>query len=329
MKQPILVATEGADSSLGAVRLGCALAERHGVPLHLIAVAKPPAVAVATSLDPVLQPSFPMAPQRRHALRRAVVAQLQAAEPSPSVSSTVEIAVDAPAPAIVRHAAHVGAGMIILGRGRLDASERWLGRETALNVVHLAHVPVLVVPAEATALPRRALVAVDFSEYSLDAARSVREVLGDAPELHLAHATWAVATPNWEDERLWEETYQAGAEARLKELAAELAAEHGVRVETTLLIGEPAPALLRLADSSHADLIAVGSHGYGYFSRVVMGSVSTQLLRRAGRSLLITPPRQVTVEAIALPTSEAHATGAARAPVLQPGGNDTTMPVGS
>jgi nucleotide-binding universal stress UspA family protein len=184
----------------------------------------------------------------------------------------------------------------VLGPGRHALADRLFGSETALRVMRLAHVPVLAVPAEARELPRSAVVAVDFSEFSLHAAHSVVELLGEQVTLHLAHVTWSLATPDREQERTWEETYRAGAEVRLRELAAELAARHGVRVETALLEGEPAPEILRLAESVQADLIAAGSHGYGYFSRLVMGSVSTQQLRRAGCSLLIAPPRQAVVE---------------------------------
>jgi hypothetical protein len=43
-------------------------------------------------------------------------------------------------------------------------------------------------------------------------------------------------------------------------------------------------------------VIAAGSHGAGFLSRLVMGSVSTRLVRGATRMVLIAPPRTVPAE---------------------------------
>jgi nucleotide-binding universal stress UspA family protein len=327
MKQPILVATEGTESSLGAVRIGAALAQQSERPLHLIAVARPPLVTVAGSLDQVLQPSS-IGRARADRLRTAVVSQLQAAEHQPTMPPVVEIAVDSTPVGIVRYAVRIDAGIIIVGRSHRSTAERWLGSETAPRVVHLAHVPVLEVPCEAAVLPRRAVVAVDFSEFSLDAAHATAALIDDGAELHLAHIAWAAANPDWEGERIWEETYRAGAEARLQVLAEELATEWEVRVRTHLLTGDPVTEIFRLADSLRPELIAAGSHGYGYFGRLVMGSVSTQLLRRAECAVLLTPPRSVTVEALDA-TPAARFGGDPFAVTVPPGGSAAAGGTGS
>lgn len=295
MKQPVLVATEGRASSLGAVRIGSALAQRTDRPLHLIAIVPPPFAALATSLDQVLQP-LPIEPEHEARLRAAVASQLEAAERRPTMPPVVETAVDSVPLGIVRYAARVNAGIIIAGRSSRHAAEPWLRTETVPKIVHLAHVPVLEVPCEMTALPRRAMVAVDFSEFSLDAAQTTAEMLGNDGDLDLVHVAWAEANPEWEVERVWEETYRVGAEARLRSLAGALTAGRELRVRTHLLTGDPVTEVMRLADSVQPDLIAAGSHAHGFFGRLVMGSVSTQLLRRAGSAVLLTPSRKATVE---------------------------------
>jgi nucleotide-binding universal stress UspA family protein len=296
MKQPILVATDRTDWSLGAVRIGCALAERMDCPLHLLSVIKPPAAYLAASLDQVLGP-LRADPKRAESLKAAVLEQVRATSPASAARAVVQIAVDSPALAIARYAHRRDAGMIVVGRSH-GREAPWWGHDTPLNVSHLAHVPVLAVPVDATALPRRAVVAVDFSDFSLDAARRTAALLAVDAELHLAHVTWFATSPHGEVERVWEETYHAGAAARLKELAAKLSAEHRLRVETAVLTGGPAAEILRLVERVGADLIGAGSHGYGFVGRLVMGSVSTQLLRCAPCSVLVTPPPVVAVEVL-------------------------------
>jgi nucleotide-binding universal stress UspA family protein len=63
-----------------------------------------------------------------------------------------------------------------------------------------------------------------------------------------------------------------------------------------MLDGDPALQLLRLAERIGAELIAAGSHGAGFFGRILMGSVSTRLVRRATCAVLVNPPPVVPEE---------------------------------
>lgn len=69
--------------------------------------------------------------------------------------------------------------------------------------------------------------------------------------------------------------------------AAELAAEKGVDVETTLLKGRPADEIVTLADTIAADLIVVGSRGHGAIASALIGSVSRGVLHESRRPVLI------------------------------------------
>jgi nucleotide-binding universal stress UspA family protein len=59
-------------------------------------------------------------------------------------------------------------------------------------------------------------------------------------------------------------------------------------VEPELVEGDPAEALMRIAESRGASEIVVGSRGRGRF-RSILGSVSHALLERADRPVLIVP----------------------------------------
>jgi nucleotide-binding universal stress UspA family protein len=62
-------------------------------------------------------------------------------------------------------------------------------------------------------------------------------------------------------------------------------------VETAVVDGEPAPALLDFATRHDADLIALGSHGYGMWKRLTLGSVASKIVRLTTKSVLVVPIR--------------------------------------
>lgn len=67
------------------------------------------------------------------------------------------------------------------------------------------------------------------------------------------------------------------------------------RIEPELIEGEPAEALLRVAQSRNAREIVIGSRGLGRF-RSLLGSVSRALLERADRPVMIVPRGAVDVD---------------------------------
>jgi nucleotide-binding universal stress UspA family protein len=56
---------------------------------------------------------------------------------------------------------------------------------------------------------------------------------------------------------------------------------------------------VELAARAHADLVVSGTHGYGFFNRLILGSVATHLVRNAPCSLLAVPGSAVTAAAAA------------------------------
>jgi nucleotide-binding universal stress UspA family protein len=54
-----------------------------------------------------------------------------------------------------------------------------------------------------------------------------------------------------------------------------------VRYEHRLLIGDPAREIVRLAADEGVDLIVMGTHGRGGLTRLLMGSVAEEVVRRA------------------------------------------------
>ncbi len=60
-----------------------------------------------------------------------------------------------------------------------------------------------------------------------------------------------------------------------------------VEVETGVIKGFPKEAIVDEAKSWGADLIVVGSHGYGFWERMLIGSVSDAVIHHAPCSVLV------------------------------------------
>jgi nucleotide-binding universal stress UspA family protein len=75
----------------------------------------------------------------------------------------------------------------------------------------------------------------------------------------------------------------------LAERAATSAREAGVECETVVRRGSPAQEICSIADAADAQLIVLGSHGWGAMRRAIFGSVSTSVLHHAGRPVLVVP----------------------------------------
>jgi nucleotide-binding universal stress UspA family protein len=125
----------------------------------------------------------------------------------------------------------------------------------------------------------RLLVAADFSPQT-------EPVLGVATDL--AHAMQAqvtilcVASGN-------SAAGDGAEEARLAREAAEAMREAGIEAHAVIGEGQPAKAIVREADRIDADMVVVGSHGFGAVFRMILGSVSSAVLKKCRRPVMIVP----------------------------------------
>ena len=84
----------------------------------------------------------------------------------------------------------------------------------------------------------------------------------------------------------WTVNPRAEVEEALRETAAEIAAA-GVEVTTYARQGDPAAALLDVAEERRADLIVVGNKGMSGADRFLLGSVPNKVSHHAPCSVLI------------------------------------------
>jgi nucleotide-binding universal stress UspA family protein len=82
-------------------------------------------------------------------------------------------------------------------------------------------------------------------------------------------------------------------EPALEGRCAELADAYGVRPRIRIVPGESAKVLSEVAEGGGIpSLLVVGSRGLGAGRRMLLGSVSTKVLRAASGPVLVCPPRE-------------------------------------
>src|SRR5262245_52486758 len=143
------------------------------------------------------------------------------------------------------------------------------------------------------------LFATDFSE-TATGARSLAALMAaeKGARLHLVHVV-----PNLMD--------PAPATALLQS-EARAVAQSGAVIETALLRGSAAAAIVRYARANAIDMIVIGTHGRTGLSRVLLGSVAEAVLRLAPCPVLAVPLARAAAD-----PGEAPATSpAAEAPPL-------------
>ncbi len=290
----LLVATDGSQDSDGAIRVGRALSNRDNVPMTLLSVVEPLPVYDADGITAFeVDRLTAITRESREAAMRA-----QHDRTHPGIHEwPYTIEVGERVGTILARAEHEGASLVLVGLGAHGVTARIFRRETALRLIRASTTPVLAVPTYGWGVPHSALVALDFTQSSEDAARAALDLLGGEGTLYLAHVTPRVPIPQG-DSRTWEEVMTAGIVPRLEAVARRLDPPPGVQVEYVTLHGEPASELLAFAEQFKVDLVAAGAHGRSALGRLMLGSVSSKLVRTAQCSVLVAPPRRDAVREI-------------------------------
>lgn len=279
---PVFVATDGQERSDGAVRAAFALAGDH-TEVRLIAVL--PALPIMTPEAPL-----PITPEvlteRRNDLQRDIASQIERVGRPECSRVVVDIEDGDPATMISRAAGMAKAQLIVAGLGRHRMIDRLFGAETTLSLMRTSSVPVLAVGPQYAGAPVRIVVAADFSEPSVRAAQHAISIAGANAEVDLVHVA---PTGIFGTSQSRSAECERAANASLDRMEGKLKVAVGIRINRVLLHGDPAVEILRYAGEVGADLIATGSHGHGFITRMLIGSVATKIVRASAFAVLTVP----------------------------------------
>lgn len=274
---PVLVAIDGGPVSHGPLVAANAIASASGADVRVISVleALPHGVPEFGGVMPSAQLHRKCVSTQDGLIRDMVRETFD-----PLCAWTVDVRVGDPAQTIAAASNAMDANVVVMGTGGHGFTHRLFGTETSLYVARFAHCPVFSVPVDFEHLPRTAVFAVDFSEHSLRAVRVAIALFPTLRAIHLVYAYAPLDSPSGEPEM-----------QELERLHRELELPFQIHaVPVTIADNDAAAAMLRYADNVSADVIVAGSHGRGFFSRLVHGSVSSAILRGATNAVLIVPP---------------------------------------
>ena len=285
--EPVLVAMkpyEGFDSALAMAKW---IATGQSRPLHAVSVVEPHDTLAIAAGVPVVADYHA---EERSAIADVLEERLGHDTAGLDLEQRVDVLEGPAAQSIVDLAHDRTAHAIVVGTGQHNPIGRFVYGERAVQISRLSDRPVIVVPSAAKIGPiREAIVAVDFSPASQRAARFALDLVADEGVLVLVHVKSAV---NLTDEGAgwWEEAYRKRTTDLFRRFTALLRPGHGIRVETRLLHGDVADSILAYARHD-AGLIACGGRQHSFIERMLLGSVSTQLIRRAECPVMIVPDR--------------------------------------
>lgn len=286
MTAPVVVGVDGGTGAGDALTLGRWFAETLEAPLVVAVVHPAPAALGSGRVD------AEWVADRHRAARRVLD---NAREQLGGVSGEVDyrmVGSSSAAHGLHDLAEETRATMLVIGSGRQATKERLLAGSTAERLLAGSVCPVAIAPAGLPTPPgerRRIGVAyVDTPDgrAALHAAAAMARRTGDSLRLYTVVAEGDASLPflvGEDAERAFLETARETYELSLHRAAESVP---GVQTEWQVIAGDVVGAL---ADLTEVDVLYCGSRGYGPARRVLLGGVSTRLVRRAGLPLVVVP----------------------------------------
>ena len=195
---------------------------------------------------------------------------------------------------ILVQAQRVSANLIVMGTHGRSGFERLLLGSVTEKVLRTSSVPVLTVPCRAPdAVPatrdpfRRILYATDFSASSEGALRYAASLAEHgAAKLTILHVVETLARIHGAPPDFYFDAtgFDAALEKQARETLPQWVPESvrlGCDTEDLVVRGVPYAEILRVASEQQIDLIVLGVHGRNALDRLVFGSTTEQIVRRA------------------------------------------------
>ena len=293
----ILLAIDGSDASMTAIAAVARLPLPAGSTIELLSVLSTadPSGGAWPSVT-LIQP--PDARDRSIAAIRDELDRLAERLSGPDRTIRVMVVEGRPASEIVVAATGLHADLIVMGARGISAIERLLIGSVSAEVVDHAHCPVLVVRSERVG---RVLLATDGSA---DADRAVEFVTNSGLFGAVTMKVVSVVDPGmpwWTglspvDGMVASESYVAVVEAARRhadETARRTVAALDRDEVSTLVpprVGDIAGTIVGEATAWSADIVVLGTRGLGTIRRLLLGSVSRDVLHHAPMSVLIVRP---------------------------------------
>jgi nucleotide-binding universal stress UspA family protein len=191
---------------------------------------------------------------------------------------------------VLAEAAAEPGALLVVGPNRGGRLHPWLLGSTAERLLQRSRCPVLVVRGDLPVPLLRVLAPVDLSPGSEGAFRQGLAMLEQLRSPDLVAEALFVLTHEQREEGLQLSSAQMDRAAahELRHFMAR-AGDRGLGVRRKVMVGEPVEQILARAAEWDAHLIVLGRHELSRFDRLMLGSVSSTVVRRAPVSVLVLP----------------------------------------
>lgn len=140
--------------------------------------------------------------------------------------------------------------------------------------------------------PKKILVPIDFSNYSLEALRAAIDIVKNRnAKLSVLHVVPDPSPPydyDYEPEstpfpyipiQQFRDDLQKSAESKMKVMLAEVG--HDVDIQSFIVMGNAAEEVLNFSETGQYDLVVMATHGRTGVQRFLVGSVTEQVIRHS------------------------------------------------
>ena len=218
---------------------------------------------------------------------------------SDGVDCTPHLVIGDPFEGIAAAAAEMQPDLVVLGPHRRQAMKDVFVGTTAERTIRGSGHPVLMANAVPARPWRHVLIAVDMSDGSREAARTIAALgLDTHAVITVMHAFHAPTPPalarTGATEGAFEAYYEEEAERLRGTLDAylrDLPIAPASRIVERIVVS-PSETIGTVAHSISADLVVLGTRGRSGLARYVLGSVCEAVLRTSSLDVLAIPPRK-------------------------------------
>ena len=282
----ILLATDGSEDAVQATEAASDLAGKSGSELHI--------VHVWHDVPGPYRRGFVKRELRRQG-QEILAQQVQNIESIGGTVAQAHLRGGRTSDEVIELSEELGVGLLVVGSRGMGTVRRILIGSHSEEIVHHAHVPVLVVRRGHSAWPpSRVVIGEDFSDYAKKAGELAANIAG----LYSSQVTLVYSHPDLPEvppgEARDAAVQELGGirerdEERLERRADELKEVAGSRPEVRVSDDYPASVILQATQETPPPLVAVGSRGLAGLTRTRLGSVSTKVVTAAMGPVLVVP----------------------------------------
>ncbi len=285
MYDSVLVPTDGSDHAARAARHALGLARWFDATVHVVGVVD---VSAAGGVSPAFV-------ERLEDRAADAIERIEAMADDDRIRSTV--LEGTPASTILEYAGERDVDLIAMGTHGRTGVNRYVTGSVTERVIRQSDVPVLT-----TRVTDRSEWAGDYDDVlvptdgSEAAAAAIDHALAIATQadarvhvVGVVDVTAAAGRPSVMAPSDLLAQFESEAETAVETVAAEVR-DAGLDVETHVRKGIPSQGLLEYAGERDVDLIAMGTHGRSGLDRVLLGSTTERLVRRAPVPVLAVRP---------------------------------------